>query len=397
MLRDVEQVGHRAVSLKNEPWRIGDDGVAERCRDLFGRLVGASGDEIAITPSTSYAISMVAHNLGRMGYVKPGDAVFVLENQMSSNVYPWQRICRETKAQLLAVPMPAAGGMWTEALLSAAAAFRRKGGRVAVFAVPHYLWTDGSGPVDLTRLGQFCREVNGNERRALLVVDATQSLGAVPIDVHSAGIDFLASSVHKWLFGPYGMSFLYAAEEFSRDPRSEPLVQDEHNRAGASGDICLEFELSRPGYAEEFQPGARKFDAGGRHNPILLPMIEAALTQVLTWGPTRIQATTAVLVARVEAGARQLGLDMPAHHAPHIVGVGAGAQDVPPGSVNTSSLRTQWADDASAFLKTRRIYVSSRAGVLRVAPNVYNSLKDVDVFLAALKEFTLLRRSGAKL
>ncbi|CAK9022583.1 Glycosyltransferase 8 domain-containing protein 1 [Durusdinium trenchii] len=320
----VEEIGHKAVSLKNHPWRIADDGIADQVRAQFARLVHCDAKDVALVPSTSYAISQV---------------------------YAWQRLCREASARLVAVPRGRVAHLG-----------ERWGHRIAVCAVPHFLWTDGS-PVDLPHLrkaaistpGGGCgvetiepegdrassprepgdhRAFGGSDlaaqllddaagtaaSRSLLVVDATQSLGVVPIHVKDWKIDWLvpmaaevyaepACSVHKWLFGPYGLSLaarsgprarpslktkqltfvshsrmqreVYASEEWSNDAKTEPIVQDEHNRLGADGDVCLAFDLARPGYSETFQNGAKKFDAGGRMNPILLPMVAGALEQAL--------------------------------------------------------------------------------------------------------------------
>lgn len=383
MLKEVELIGHKAVSQKNEPWRISDDGVHERVRTLFARLLDVESDNVALTPSTSYAISMAARNILDGGLIKAGDSVLVLENQMSSNVYPWQWLCRKAGARLSAVVCPL-DGLWTGAVETQISEIEASGSHVAVIAVPNFLWTDGSGPLDLARIGARCHARHGDSdkrRRTQLVVDATQSLGAVPLDVRKCHIDWLACSVHKWLFGPYGLSLVYASDEWCRDSRSEPLVFDEHNRDGADGDKVLPFDISAPGYSEAFQPGARRFDAGGRPNPILLPMVEAALTQILQWRPERIMATVLPLVQRVVAGAKSLGLTVPQYHAPHIVGVGAGLEVV--GEV----ARSEWSEDASAHLKKRGIFVSSRVGVLRVAPNVYNTSGDVDALIEGLRDF----------
>jgi len=411
MLRSVEKVGHEAVSVKNEPWRISDDGVADHVRAMFAQLVRTSPQNVALTPSTSYAITQAARNIWKLGRIAAGDVVLVLQNQMSSNVYAWQWLCRESGARLAVIPTPVASGdepivrrpkrqrtdssiswqglsPWDQAV---EAAIRAQEAPVAVVAVPHFLWTDGSGPINLHRLRSVLDEVAVAGRRTTLVVDATQSLGVVPIQVESWGIDWLACSVHKWLFGPYGLSLVYVAPEWSQNPETEPLVQDEHNRAGADGDICLPFKLVPPGYSEVFQDGAKKFDAGGRVNPILMPMVAAALKQVLEWHPDQISSTLAPLTERCAERARAMGLETPPWHAPHFLGVGPGPADLGQQCRMTSSDRSRaaerWADEAAAYLKQKRIYVSSRAGVLRVAPHLYNTLHDIDALFDALASF----------
>lgn len=217
------------------------------------------------------------------------------------------------------------------------------------------------------------------------------------MDVRRCNIDFLACSVHKWLFGPYGLSFMYASEKWCTNPRTEPIVHDEHNRVGADGDKVLPFHPTL-GYAEEWMVGARRFDSGGRPNPILLPMVEMALTQILAWGQANIEVSLSLLTARVAAGSRVLGLSVPAHFAPHFVGVGPGPQDAPGGKSPVDvEARERWADAASSHLEARNIYVSSRGGSLRVAPHVYNTFDDIDKFLEALGSFVRVRRPTASL
>eukprot|EP00933_Yihiella_yeosuensis_P026342 TRINITY_DN20437_c0_g1_i1.p1 TRINITY_DN20437_c0_g1~~TRINITY_DN20437_c0_g1_i1.p1 ORF type:complete len:461 (-),score=60.74 TRINITY_DN20437_c0_g1_i1:356-1738(-) len=413
MLHQVEKVGHQAVSLKNEPWRISDDGVDGRVRSLFARLLDVDPLDIALTPSTSYAISQAAHNIQKLGRIKHNDVVIVLENQMSSNVYPWQHLCREVGAHLVAVKQPPlllkddsdGRSPWDKAIEACIQHEVGQGRQLSVVAVPNFLWTDGSGPIDLQRLRQLMDEVTGAiSPKAVLVVDATQSLGVVPIKVKDWGIDWLACSVHKWLFGPYGLSLVYTSKEWWQDSRSEPIVLDEHNRYGADGDTILPFELHRPGYSEKFQDGAKRFDSGGRPNPILLPMVEAALKQILEWGPERIATTLAPLTKRCAKGAKDQGLVTPSSHAPHFLSVGPGESDL----INEAALQKTrsekmeqsdlagiWADATAAYLKKNGIFVSSRAGALRIAPHVYNTPDDVDCLLQCLRSFRQERTSKA--
>ena len=73
----VEQLGHEAVSVKNRPWLITDNGTAAQVRALFAQLVAASPDNVALAPSTSYAISQAAHNIWRSGRVRAGLECYV--------------------------------------------------------------------------------------------------------------------------------------------------------------------------------------------------------------------------------------------------------------------------------------------------------------------------------
>jgi selenocysteine lyase/cysteine desulfurase len=228
--------------------------------------------------------------------------------------------------------------------------------RTALVAVPHCHWTDGTW-VDLVRGGQRAREVG-----AALVVDATQSLGALPLDVGQVQPDFLVAAGYKWLMGPYSQGYLYVAP---RHREGQPLELNWITRQGSEDFARL------VDYRDEFQPGARRFDVGERSNFTLVPMALAALRQLHTWGVSAIQETLRELTRRVAQGARPLGLEVApeAYHSGHLVGLRR------PGG---------YAPDVASRLAARGVFVSVRGDNLRVSPHLYNSAADVERLLEAL-------------
>lgn len=126
--------------------------------------------------------------------------VIVLEDQFPSNYYGWLEHCRRVGAALTIVPRPKDDD-WTKAVL---AAIDKK---TAVVTVPNVHWTDG-GLLDLVTIGEKCRDAG-----AALVIDAMQSLGALPLDVRTVRPDFLVSAAYKWMLGPYSFGFVYVAPE----------------------------------------------------------------------------------------------------------------------------------------------------------------------------------------
>lgn len=135
--RCVLEAGERAIRLKAAtPWDIGDTSrAAGRVKQMFASLISAEASDIALTPSTSYAISLAAQNL--RGFLNgTRDQVIVLEDQvrtrnppsalmpstplqMHSSVYPFQQLCTETSSTLLTIRRPEAGRPWTAAVLRA--------------------------------------------------------------------------------------------------------------------------------------------------------------------------------------------------------------------------------------------------------------------------------------
>lgn len=355
-LRASVAAAKRALSRRSKPWQIAAEDFfrePEESRRLFARLVGGDPDGVALVPAASYGIAVAAGNL-RTG---PGGRILVLEEEFPSNYYAWAELAERTGAKLETVRHPADHD-WTSAVLE------RLDGRVDVIAAPNCHWTDGS-LLDLERVGEEARRAG-----AALVVDATQSLGARPLDVRRVRPDFLVASAYKWLLGPYGMAFLWVAEE-RREGR--PIEHNWINRAGSEDFSGL------AGYAAAFQPGARRYDAGERSNFILLPMANAALRRLLEWGVKNISETLGLLTDLAEEGAGELGL-LPVprgRRARHMIGL-----RLPGGE----------AAGVAGRLAEQGIFVSARGACLRVSPHLYNTREDVLRLLDALSRE--LRRRG---
>src|SRR5208283_2226571 len=151
-------------------------------------------DCIAIDPSASYGIATAARNLP----VNKGQSILLLEEQFPSNYYACQRLAEANSASLKIVPWPEDND-WTAAVLNALTA------DVAIAALPHVQWTSG-GRLDLVHIGEACRKLG-----AALVLDLTQSLGALPFSARDVQPDFAVAASYKWLLGPYSIGLLYVA------------------------------------------------------------------------------------------------------------------------------------------------------------------------------------------
>jgi selenocysteine lyase/cysteine desulfurase len=344
----VRLAAERALARRAAPWsiRAADwfDEV-ERLRGLFARVAGADPDGVAIVPSTSYGLAVAAANTE----AAPGDRVVLLAGDFPSNVHTWTAWAERRGAKVITVERRTDRG-WTEPLLDSLDE------RVRVVSVPSVHWVDGS-VVELERVARRAREVG-----ALLVVDATQSLGAMPLDLASARPDYLVAAGYKWLLGPLGTSYLYVAPEH-RDGR--PLEENWANRTGAEN-----FEDATP-IASGYRPGARRFDAGQRSNFVLVPMAAAALEQVLDWGANVIAAALGPVTHRIEEQARARGLDpLPARlRAPHMLGI-----RLPAGRATRLAER----------LAEGNVHVEILGSVMRVSPHLHTTEEDLERLFEAL-------------
>lgn len=351
-LRSVTEAGLAAVPRKARPWerKVPDDWFsdAEALRAAAARLMGAETDGVALVPSVSYGISTAAANLP----VGAGQNIVVLAEQFPSNYYAWQGVANACNAVIRTVRRPPLEG-WTEPVLAAIDE------DTAVVAVPNCHWSDGAF-VDLVRVGERAREVG-----AAFVVDASQSLGAHPLDVAQVQPDFLASVTYKWQLGPYELAYLYASPRWRETGR--PLEASWQARADAADFAGL------VDYTDEYAPGARRFDMGGYPQFILGPMALAALEQVLDWGVDRVRATIAPLTRLIADEARALGCMAleESERVGHMVGVRL------PGGL---------PPDLSHRLAAERIHVSVRGDSIRISPHVYNDESDARRLLAVLRE-----------
>src|SRR5213078_1622437 len=110
------------------------------------------------------------------------------------------------------------GQSWTEAILGGI------GERTRVVAVPNVHWTNGL-VIELQAVAGAARRVG-----AAINIDASQSLGAMPLDMSAIQPDFVVSVGYKWLLGPFGLGCLYVAE---RHRGGKPLEENWINREGS--------------------------------------------------------------------------------------------------------------------------------------------------------------------
>ena len=325
---------------------------SDEVRSLFARLIGASDPaRVALHPSVSYGVATAARNLS----LHRSQAVVLLGEQFPGNVYAWHRLAAAAGAEVRTVDRPRSdrpGAAWNAALLDALA------DDVAIAALPTVHWTDGTR-FDLEAVGKRCREIG-----AALVVDGTQSVGAVPFDVERVRPDALIVAGYKWLLGPYSLALTWLGSRFDD---GTPLEETWIGRAGSEDFQGL------VDYVEAYQPGAARFDVGERSNFTLLPGLRAALELVLAWTPEAIASHGSHLAAPLLEAARELGFGVEADgwRSPHLFGLRM------PAGVD---LR-----DLAARLRNRRVYASLRGSSLRVSPHLYNGPADIDALLAVLR------------
>lgn len=320
---------------------------AERVRELAAELFGGDADGYAIVPSASYGLSAAARAIEPT--LKPGDRIVVLDQEFPSNVLPWRRAAQETGAVVVTVSTPADGD-WTAATLAVLA------GGVRVAALSNCHWTNGSR-LDLVTVSEQCRAAG-----ATLVLDVTQSLGAMPFDMDAVQPNFMVSAGYKWLLCPYGFGLMYVGPKW-RDAR--PLEESWLPRTNAEDFTAL------ANYGDVYMSGARRFDMGEKCSS-LLPGAIAALEQLRAWGIADVAQSLAGVNAGIQARLEALGFELPPHaqRCPHMFG---------------ARVPARFTRSVVESLRAERVYVSQRGSSIRFAPHLHVTEADIDQLFAALE------------
>jgi selenocysteine lyase/cysteine desulfurase len=336
----VRQAGIDGMDTKFRPWahdRDADEAWAERCRAAAAALIGARAQDIAIVSSISHAMAVARRNIA----VPAGHRVLRIAAEFPSVALPWD----DDPGVVTDTVRRPADGDWTGAILERLADPAAPPLALATLTPMH--WSDGA-LIDLDRIVPVVKAMG-----AALVIDATQMVGALPLDVARWQPDFLAFPTYKWVLGPYSLAFLYAAPH-RQDGR--PLAPNQKNQPGS----------------DPIGFGARRYDKGERNDPVGLPMAATGMELVLSWGVDRVEARLRHLTDLLAARLAALGLPVAprAARAANILGLRLPG-GIPPGLVES--------------LAAQRVFCCERLGALRLSPHVYVDEADIDRVARAIE------------
>ena len=308
-----------------------------RLRERLAALIGAeSPADIALTKSTSEALSMVAQGLPW----ESGDSVVGIAQEFPSNRIVWESLADR-------------GVSWRELDLYASAepetdllALCEE--RTRLMAVSWVQYARGLR-LDLERLGSACRE-----RGILLCVDGIQGLGALPFDLARIPADFVAADGHKWMLGPEGLALFWCRPDLRESLR---LTQFGWHMVEDMGD----FER------RDWRPatGARRFECG---SPNLLGAhaLEASLSLIDDYG---IDATARAVAERAD---RLIDL-IDAH------GLELLSPQLPERRAGIVTFRVPGIDSQALTqgLMRQQVMCANRGGGVRFSPHFYTPLEQL--------------------
>ncbi len=345
-----------AVEGKKFPHRMSQVAhfeVPMRVRAAIAELVGAQPDEIALTTGASSGLAALAYGLAW----KAGDEIVTAAGEFPLQYSTWRPMEAREGATLKIVK---ASGRFVSAE-DLIAALTPKTRLVSVSMVR---FDDGS-LLDVAKLGAAC-----HEQGALLLVDASQCCGAIPLNVNTLGADFVTCAAYKWLLGPYGTGFFWASPAVTKTLRPGPFYWQSIDGMDNHHSGSLNLADAKPA------AGSRRWDSAETASYFNLAALEASLKLVAQIGVAAVAEHTRGLIDYMYA---RLPKDRCVVTSPFDARLRG-----PYGCFAARSLEKTAA--MYEALTEARVMVSLREGNIRVSPYVFNTETDMDRLISVVTE-----------
>ncbi len=314
--------------------------------------------EVIFTRGTTEAINLVAYSYTKK-FVKPGDEVLISAMEHHSNIVPWQIACQELNARLKVIPMNERGELDMEAYAKLLT------GKTRIVALTHV--SNALGTVN--PLKEIIRQAHNMDIPVL--IDGAQAIPHMAVDVQDLDCDFYCFSGHK-MYGPMGVGVLYGKEEW--------LNQMPPYQGG--GEMIREVTFSGTTYNEL----PFKFEAGTPNVADVLGM-ESAVKFISHLGHEHIAAHENALLEYALSQMEQLD---------QIRFIGTASQRT---SVISFLFKDIHPYDTGTILDKLGVAVRTGhhcaqpimdffeiPGTVRVSLAIYNTKKEVDILIEALKK-----------
>ncbi|VWD64595.1 cysteine desulfurase [Burkholderia lata] len=351
--RSVQRAMMRAAEMHVHVLAASEDPAhAEyaRGRSLAASLVGARQGRVAYVQNTSIGMSMIAAGI----HAKLGDNVVVPAMEFPSNLLPW--------IQLEAAGIEVRRVQAIDGRITADALRSHVDARTRVVALSHVQYYNGYR-VDLDAIGELCRQAD-----ALLVVDGTQSIGALKLDMEACGVDVVVAASHKWMLGPVGTGFM-AFSSRAMDRIRPALV----GWLSVKDPFAFHRTLDFLETAERFEPGSE--------NSVGIFGLAQRFASIDEIGMAAIESRVLHLVGYLFESARSAGLDI--------------ANPLEEGERSGIVLLrhpTRRAEDVHSDLAQNKILTSVRSGAIRLSPHYHNTVDELDQVIGTVKNRTPVRR-----
>jgi selenocysteine lyase/cysteine desulfurase len=356
LLKSSEEACITSLIRDRNPINITTDDFfsdAEEVRVYFGKIINANPNNIAIIPSTSYGFSSVLNNIEGK---KSGHAI-TIQDEFPSGYFSLKSWCKTNNNDFIVIGpdenTDATCQSWNNNILS------QINEHTSVVLISSIHWMNGLR-FDLKEIGQKCKNVG-----AKLIVDGTQSVGVLQMDIAKYNISALVCATYKWLLGPYSVALAYISDDFEH---GKPLEESWINRTNSKDFSKL------TNYDESYMPAAGRYNVGELSNFTLMPILRESLKQIIEWGPNAIEAYCKTLIRPLIDYLQSEGVlfEDEKYFSSHLFALQL------PSDINLELLKEN--------LIKNKVYTSVRGSFLRVSVNVFNDEKDIQKLIKVIKQ-----------
>jgi len=322
-----------------------EDTAFDGLRDQGAKLFGCRPEDIAGGSSCTELLSSLAWAV----MPKEHENVVSTDIVFPSTIYPFTRVSHHTGCEIRLAPGHNGYASFDEIV-------KNIDRNTSIVSISHVEYTGGQ-VYDLAALAEVA-----HAHGALLIVDATQSAGAIPIDAPASGADAIVAGGYKWLCGPFGAAVMYLAPHLQNTLDPGFVGFRSHNNMWDLSPDRLEY----PDTAKRFESSTMAFGC--------IKGLEKSIKYLTDIGIARIYDHNIALADRLIEGLNDLDVEVVSPMTPSertsIVTCRVGGFD--PRTIVDS-------------LKERHIVAHKRQDFLRFSPHVYNSEHDVDRALMELR------------
>jgi len=321
-----------------------EETVFGELHQVASRLINAGPEDIAVGSSATELLCSLAWAISP----SKDQNVVSTEIVFPSTVYPWQRVASSTGCEIRLAKEK-------DNFIHINEIITLIDQHTAVVCISHVEYGNGQ-TFDLHLLAEAA-----HEHGALLVVDATQSAGAIPIDVQSCPVDALISGAYKWLCGPFGAAFMYLAPHLQT--KLEPgLVGFRSHKNMWDLDAS---RIDYPQAAQKFEFSTMAFGCA------------VGLTRAINFlndvGVENIFQHNRQLADRLIEGLQTRGAV-----------ITSPLEDKSRSSIVRAHFENIGSNKIIQSLKRAGVFVSRRGDSIRFSPHLYNSMSDIDKALAEI-------------
>jgi selenocysteine lyase/cysteine desulfurase len=326
--------------------------------DNLAAFVGAPKEQIIITHNCTEGINMMAWGVS----LKPGDEVLICEQEHIGNAAPW---LHRANLQKIIVKTVALGKNAEESLALIKNAITKK---TKVFALPHIPCTNGQ----ILPLAEICKLAK--QKNIITCIDGAHATGMLPLNLQQLGVDYYASSCHKWLMAAQGTGYLYIAKEKEK--------QLQAHFYGAEGtQLFKTMNTKGLGILQEKTEGAQRF-AYGTQSGAAMASITAAVQFANGLGIENIATNCKQLSGHLQEGLMQYNKHI-TMLTPHEEISRAGIIAFKFITKDTKKFYDQQLEKNCII----RYVAENEINSIRVSTHVYNNKEQLNELLADVKKY----------